>query len=139
MTKHGVHRHIARFFLLASLWIPATSFATSLKVFAFNPACGYVLAQSNSGFLLLKQQGNSTYLPAKDDIVDGAQVENFGISYIRNVATGAALWVYHDSNGWLDTQTATALYEQHCGPLPKPPAPEPAPLPDTKPPTKPAS
>jgi hypothetical protein len=110
-------KSFCKFIVMISLLFPLASLAAQGKVLAFNPACGYLLVQGDKGVLLLKQQGKTTYVPAKDDLINGFMVENYGVNYLKKTATGEIMWVYNGF-GWLATDVATNRYTAACGPLP---------------------
>jgi len=70
LTDRNMMKSLSRFsLLLFLLLLPVASFATQGKVVAFNAKCGYLLVAGAKGSLLLKQQGGSGFVPAKDDVI----------------------------------------------------------------------
>jgi len=86
---------------------------TYIKVMAFDAKCGYLLAGSSRGTLLLQQQGNSAYTPARGDMVKGVKLGNPGESVITDTHSGNTMQVYN-ADGWLSTDAANTKFSGFC-------------------------
>ena len=115
-------KHLTTITLTSLLLLsPILAFATEGKVIEYKAECGYLLIEGTKGYLLVKQQGAGSYLPRKDDLIDGFFLENYGITHLHKIANNqAVLWVYNEYS-WLSKDDATNKYVEKCGPIEKHP------------------
>lgn len=92
---------------------PAITLATEGKVIAYKSSCHYLVIESAKGYLLLKQQGTSSYTPKKGDQIEGFFLENYGVTHLHKLSSNEVLWVYNE-NTWLTKTQAQQNYAKKC-------------------------